>query len=99
MFEEPTEPTLKVTMELSDLVNRIEHWKREARGFRQQMEINLREAESCETALKKIISICSGESWDKPGVLQVDKAGFVEDLEDAALRLVKEKLEQKTPSA
>lgn len=89
MFNEPAEPPLAVTMELNDLMNRIEFWKKEARGFKQQMDINLRTSERYERTIQEIISICYGKAWDSPGVLKTDRAGFLEEIEIAAVRLVK----------
>lgn len=90
MIEEPSEPSLKVTMEFNELFRLIAYWKREAQSFKSQMEVNVRCADSCEEALKTIANMLG---WDK-----TKQGPCPEDIEAIAVRLVREKLEQKTQS-
>lgn len=77
----------KSRMTIKGFIKELEHWKREAAGFKHQMQVNLDYANCYESALKRIATMCGY-------VTPKDYTSCPEDIDSIAVkevsRLIKE---------
>lgn len=71
-------------MTVKEFIAELEYWKKEAAGFKHQMEVNLNYANIYEAALKTIATMCG---WVTP---KGSCTGCPEDIEDIAVEKVSE---------
>lgn len=70
-------------MTVKEFIAELEHWKKEAAGFKHQMEVNLDYANAYEGALIRIAKMCGN-------VTPKDCTGCPEDIDEIAVIKVSE---------
>ena len=78
-------------MTVEEFIAELEHWKREARLYKAQMEVN---NDYCQCYANALISIAKMCGWEQP------TGGFTgtpENLDAMVLRIVSDRLKKETP--